>query len=1051
MAKVVHLFKRTKRVSCFIVILTFLYGGITISAQSIRGTVIDSRSNEPVIGASVTVKGEQKKSGTVTDSDGNFNISASALPVTIVIGYIGYRTEEIDVYENSSQIIIPLHENTNFLNQVVVVGYGTQRKADVTGSIATIGQDVIRDIKASGIDQKLIGQTAGVQIQQISGIPGGGTSVKIRGSGSLGAGNEPLYVVDGIPYSAEMNQTSNPLIFINPNDVESISVLKDASSTAIYGSRGANGVIVITTKGGNREQASVNYSSNFGIQQVPQRGRPQMLNQRQYAELQRDKIDINVRRQENRQATLDDYPLEYRDLDALTGKGTDWYNLMLQQAVIQEHNVSISKGADNTRTFFSLGYLNQEGVVRYSGIDRYSAKLSIENKIGNVTVNANLQPSFIDQKRADTNSGRADLIGIAIWANPVVSPYDEQGNLIPYILSPASKYHTAWNFVNPLFALQNNTRHSQMFRNLGSVFAEWEIIKGLKIKTAFSTIFTASKYTAYTPGTVGGANSAPAGLGESSNSRSDGFNRLSENTLDYQKRIKKHLFNVLLGYSFQKNTDKSISLNAGPYANDLIKTINAAQDISGWGESFNQWSMISYIGRINYAYNDKYLFTATFRSDGSSKFGTKNRFAFFPSFAGGWRLSEEDFLKGNKVVSNLKLRASYGKSGNNNIGNYAHLSSISAQSYIFDNTQVTASDIGISNPYLGWEESQQTDIGLDAELFNNRLSLIIDVYNRKSNNMLLNDIIPAITGANSQLTNKGSVRNRGIEIDLNGYPVQQTFVWNAGVSFSLNRNVVLSTNGNNDCILSGNVDGRSSHITEVGKPVGQFFGFILDGLYTAADLADPNVAKYATVYEGAGKYRDLNGDGTITEILDYTAIGNPHPDFIYAIRNHFSCRNFDLGVIINGQYGGNVINGLRMSTDNLQGFFNVGAEWANRWRTPEQPGDGIHCGVVTQTPSLSHRLNNTWVEDATYLRIANVTLGYSLPQSLLKRTGLIKDVRASFTVQNPVTFTRYSGGNPEAQQLGIDNTLAPGLDMTSYPLARTASFGLQVTFLSSKK
>jgi TonB-linked SusC/RagA family outer membrane protein len=1021
-------------------------GITTVSAQQIMGKVIDNRTNEPIIGASVVIKGEQNGSGTLTDLDGNFNVTVSSLPVTIVIRYIGYTPQEIDVYEVSSSLNILLTENINLLNEVVVVGYGTQRKSDVTGSIATIRQDAIRDVKATSIDQKLIGQAAGVQIQQISGIPGGGTSVKIRGNGSLGAGNEPLYVVDGIPYSAEMNQTTNPLIFINPNDIESISVLKDASSTAIYGSRGANGVIVITTKGGGREQVRINYSSSMGIQQVPQRGRPEMLNQRQYAELQRDKIDINVRIQENRQATLDDYPLEYRNLDALTGKGTDWYDLILQQAVVQDHNISLSKGTDDTRIFFSLGYLNQEGVVRYSGIDRYSSKLNIEEKIGNVIINASLQPSFIDQKRADTNSSRADLIGIAIWANPVVSPYDEKGNLIPYVLSPVSKYHTAWNFVNPLFALQNSTRRSQMFRNLGSAFVEWEIITGLKVKSTFNTILTASKYTAYTPGTVGGANSAPTGLGQSSNSRSDGFNWLSENTLDYQKRIKNHSFNVLLGYSLQKNTDKSINLNAGPYANDLIRTINAAQDISGWGESFSQWSMISYIGRINYAYKDKYLFTATFRSDGSSKFGTKNRFAFFPSFAGGWKISDEDFLNSNEIISNLKLRASYGKSGNNNIGNYAHLSSISAQSYIFDNTQVTASNIGISNPYLGWEESQQIDVGLDTELFNSRLSLIIDVYNRKSNNMLLNDIIPAITGANSQLTNKGSVRNRGLEIDLNGYPVEQNFVWNVGVSFSLNRNVVLSTNGNNDRILSGNVDGRSSHITEVGKPVGQFFGFVLDGLYTAADLADPNVAKYATAYEGAGKYRDLNGDGTITEILDYTAIGDPHPDFIYAIRNNFSYKGFDLGLIVNGQYGGKVINGLRMSTDNLQGFFNVGAEWANRWRSPEQSGDGIHCGVVTQTPSLSHRLNNTWVEDATYLRIANVTFGYSLPQNLLRHTALIKNVRASFSMQNLATFTRYSGGNPEAQQLGIDNTLAPGLDMTSYPLARTASFGLQATF-----
>jgi TonB-linked SusC/RagA family outer membrane protein len=917
---------------------------------------------------------------------------------------------------------------------------------DLTGSIATINQNAIANVQASSIDQKIIGQVAGVQIQQLTGAPGGGTSIKIRGSGSLGAGNEPLYVIDGMPYSSQMNQETNPLFFINPNDIESITILKDASSTAIYGSRGANGVIMITTKTGVRDKTQVNYSFNIGIQEVPQSGRPEMLNRRQFAELQRDRIDIAVRRQENREPILDDYPVEYRDLDLLTGKGTDWYGMLLKSAIIREHNVSISGGSDKMRTFFSLGYLNQDGVLKSTGIDRYSAKLTIDNKVGKFLVNASLQPVYIDQKRANTNADRVDVIGVAIWANPVVSPFDENGNLIPFLTSPNSKYHTAWSFANPLYILENTIRNRQEFRNLGSAFVEWEVIEGLKVKTSLSTIFSASKYTLYIPGTVGGANTPPTGLGRSSNSRSHSFNWLSETTLNYQKRFKEHSFNVLLGYSMQKSISRGLNLEAGPYPNDLIETINAAQEINSWDESVGKWSMISYIGRINYSFRDKYLFTATFRSDGSSRFGKNNRFALFPSFAGGWRLSEEDFLKDNKYISNLKLRVSYGKSGNNNIGDYQHLPSIVSGAYVFGSTQVSAPYVGISNPYLGWEESEQVDLGVDVNFFKDRLSLVVDVYNRKSKDMLLNDVIPTITGFGSQITNKGSVRNRGLEIDVSGSPLQGTFSWNAGVSISFNRNVVLSTNANNDRILSGNVDGRASHITEVGKPVGQFFGFILDGIYTAEDINDPNVAKYPTAYEGAGKYRDIDGDGTITETLDYTAIGNPHPDFIYGIRNNFYYKGFDLGVLINGQYGGKVVNGLRMTTDNLQGFFNVGAEWADRWRSPEQPGDGIHAGVVPQTPSLGHRLNTSWIEDASYLRIANVTLGYSLPQSLLKKASFISSVRASLSVQNLYTFTNYSGANPESKQNGVNNTLSPGLDMTSYPLSRTVAFGLQVAF-----
>lgn len=1009
--------------------------------KEIQGRVTDPYG-DAIAGAHVVEKGTSN--GVITDADGNFSLSVSEMAI-IQISYIGYQEQQISVGDQAT-ISVVMVESSRELDDVVVVGYGKLKKIDLTGSITTINQNAISNIQASSIDRKIIGQVAGVQIQQLSGAPGGGTSIKIRGSGSLGAGNEPLYVIDGMPYSSQMNQEINPLIFINPNDIESITILKDASSTAIYGSRGANGVIMVTTRTGHKDKPRVNYSFSIGVQEVPRDGRPEMLNQRQFAELQRDRIDLAVRRQENRAPTPEDYPVAYRNLDLLTGKGTDWYDLLLRSAVVQEHNVSISGGTDQLHTFFSLGYMTQDGVLKFTGIDRYSAKLTVDNKMGNILVNASLQPVYIDQKRANTNAGRTDVIGISIWANPVLSPYDEKGNLISYLTSPQNKYHTAWSFANPLYMLENTIRNRQEFRNLGSAFVEWEIMEGLKAKTSLSTIFSASKQVQYVPGTVGGENTPPTGLGRSSNTHSHSFNWLSETTLNYQKRIGEHALNLLFGYSTQKSITKGLDLSAGPYPNDLIETVNAAQEINAWSETVGKWSMISYIGRLNYSFRDKYLFTATFRSDGSSRFGKNNRFAFFPSFAGGWRISEEDFLKDSPFISNLKLRTSYGKSGNNNIGDFQHLPSIISGAYIFDNMQVSAPYVGISNLYLGWEESEQIDVGVDLGLFKNRLSLVVDFYNRRSKDMLLNDVIPTITGFSSQITNKGSVRNRGLEIDLSGAPLKGPFSWEAGLSISFNRNVVLSTNANNDRILSGSIDARASHVTEVGKPIGQFFGFILDGIYTAEDLKNPDVAKYPTAYEGAGKYRDLDGDGIITEILDYTAIGDPHPDFIYGIRNNFYFKGFDLGVLINGQQGGDIVNGLRMTTDNLQGFFNVGAEWANRWRSPEQPGDGIHAGVVPQTPSLGHRLNTSWIEDASFLRIANITLGYSLPQSIMNKIAFVSSLRASFSVQNLHTFTDYSGANPESKQLGIDNTLSPGLDMTSYPLARTMAFGLQVAF-----
>src|SRR5690606_8627219 len=688
-------------------------------------------------------------------------------------------------------------------------------------AVSTIDMGVTRDLPVSSIDQKIIGQAAGVHIQQLSGTPGGGTSVKIRGSGSLGAGNEPLYVIDGMPYSAGLNQNLNPLLFINPSDIESVSILKDASSTAIYGSRGANGVIMITTKKGRYEQTKINVSSTVGMQQGPHKGRPQLLNEREFAELQRDRIAILVRRTQGREPIPDDYPAEYRNLDALTGEGTDWYDLLLQTAIVQDHNVSVLKGGKDSRLNFSLGYFKQEGTVKHTGLERYSGKLGFESKIGNaVTLGASLQPTFVKQIRTNTNTSRNDVLGVANWANPIMSPYDENGELKPYIQSPVSKYHTAWSFPNPLFVLMETTQSHNRFQNLGMGFAEWQIIPGLTARTSLNTIWSTSENFHFIPSTIGAPNNPPVpGTGRSTTSNGRSFNWLIENTLTYKRSFGEHRFDALLGYTAQKNTSDGLDVNAGPYANDLIETINAAQEINSWGQSVSDWSMISYLGRINYAYRDRYLLTATFRSDGSSRFGSENRFAFFPSVALAWHLSEEDFLKESEAVDNMKLRVSYGESGNNNIGNYSHLAAIHAGSYVFGNEQVTASYVGLSNPFLTWEESRQFDVGLEADLFNNRLSFAIDYYHRKSVNMLLDNVIPTITGFGTQTVNQGNVRNTGVEITLGGTPVSGNFQWNMNLNIAFNRNEIISLNENGDRILSGNNDGNPTHISVVGKPI----------------------------------------------------------------------------------------------------------------------------------------------------------------------------------------------------------------------------------------
>ncbi len=1015
-----------------------------LDVRSIKGKVVDD-TGAPIPGVNILIKGTSK--GVSSAIDGHYSIVIPDDKAVLIFSFVGYLTQEIEVGTRGVLDVILKGENKS-LAEVIVVGYGTSRAKDLTGSVATINQNTIKDLPVSSVDQKMIGQVAGVQIQQLSGAPGAGTSVRIRGSGSLGAGNEPLYVIDGMPYSAGLNQDFNPLLLINPNDIESISVLKDASSTAIYGSRGANGVIMITTKKGQYGRLQINFSSMTGVQVVPKKGRPEMMNQQEFVDLQRNKIDIAVLRAENRKTTLSDYPIEYQNPNQLVGNGTDWYDLLLQSAPIQEHNLSIQKGTQDSKITASLGYFKQDGALKYTGLERFSGKVGFESNLSKtVTIGGNLQVSFVNQNRTNTNSSREDVIGVALWANPLMSPYDSNGQLIPYIRSPQSKYHSAWSFANPLFVLQQTAQLQKQFQSLGSVFVEWNILPDLKFKTSLNTIYASSKYNQFVPSTVGSSNTPPViGTGRSSNSRSDNFNWLIENTMTYSKVINQHRFSALLGYTTQNSTTNGINLNASPYSNDLIQTINASQAISSWGEQVEAWSLISYLGRINYSFADKYLLTATFRSDGSSRFGSKNRYASFPSLGFAWRISEEEFMKNNKVISSLKWRASYGKSGNNNIGNYSSLASINPGAYIFGSNQVAASFVGVSNPYLTWEESNQMDTGLDIELFNNRINLTLDYYNRESNNMLLNDVIPAITGFNSQIVNKGTVRNRGVEISLGANPIANKFNWDLNLNVAINRNMVLSLNDNGDRVLSGNNDNNPTHVTVVGKPIGQFFGFIQEGVYSAADIANPSIIKTAQVYEGNPKYKDVNGDEVISDFLDYTIIGNPHPDFIFGFTNNFSFKNFTLGVILNGQYGGQVMNGLRQTTDNLQGFFNVSREFVNRWRSADNPGDPMLYGVPKLTPSWGHRVNSRWVEDATFLRVSNVTLGYSFPSSLIKRTKLFEACRIYVTSRNLAMFTKYKGANPEAQSRNIDNTLSPGFDMSSYPLATTTSIGVNLSF-----
>ncbi|KAA8476396.1 TonB-linked SusC/RagA family outer membrane protein [Arcticibacter tournemirensis] len=1005
--------------------------------EIISGTISDP-GGEPLIGASVIVKGTTN--GASTDAGGKFVLRVKGnAPVTLLIKYIGYASKEVSASPGQTGLKITLEADGAALEEVVVVGYGQQQKKDVTGSVSTVSAQRLRDLPVTSVDQKLVGQVPGLLITSPTGAPGGGTGIKIRGSGSIGAGDNPLFVVDGFAISNTSGQTYNPLNIINPEDIESITVLKDASSTAIYGSRGANGVVVITTKRGKTGPPVVNVNAYAGSQTIPQKGRPQVLNGTEYAQFRRD-IIVDDRTARGLATTDADIPEAFRN-PAQYGEGTDWYSEILRTAPQYNVDASVRGGSESTRYSFSLGRLTQEGTVRYTDYERYSIQANLESDLSSkLKIGLNLAPTAGTQNRNSFETGFRDIITRALWLSPIVPALDASGNRTPYITSPG-----AIGAPNPLNSLEFAGTKEKFFRGIGSAFAEYEIIKGLKAKYSFNVDYSANRSFNFNPSTVGGESSPPPVVPNSNTGRSNTTNWLSELVVSYDKAFGDHRLNTVVGYTAQEERNETISIFATNYPDDLVKTINAATQIRTWGEGVEKWSLLSYLARVNYSFKDKYLLTATIRSDGSSRFGANNRYGTFPSAAIGWRVSQEDFIKDISWISDLKLRASYGRSGNFNIGNYTYTSSVGRANYAFGgqlaNGRVSTS---LNNRDLTWENSDEFDAGMDLGLFRTRLNLTVDYYNRITTAMLYTAEIPFASGFGSAIVNLGKIRNRGLEVGLNSRILEGDFTWNTNFNISFNRNKVLALNANNDPIYSGRSgEGSYTHKTEVGKPLGQFFGFVMEGLYTdAQDLA--NSPKHPTSVVGSVKYKDVDGNGIIEAVKDFAVIGNPQADFTYGFTNSFGYKNFDLNVLLVGSQGGQILKTANEYLTNIDGVFNVDRKVLNRWRSPENPGDGMT--PTTNGARVIYRdVNSTWVEDASYLRIQNISLGYNFKQSFIGSSQTIKGLRLYGSVQNVATFTNYSGANPEASTSG-SSVLVPGRDFTNYPLPRIVTFGVNMTF-----
>lgn len=1013
-------------------------GTALIRQQTVGGVVTDINGN-PLVGVSVLVKGTSV--GTATDADGRFQIEAKNADI-LIFRNIGYVAQEVTI-GNQKAIEVVLVEETSDLEEVVVVGYGSQQKKDVTGSVASVSMSNVRGQSIASLDQGLSGQVAGVNVSTSNGTPGGGPKIQVRGIGAVGAGSDPLYVIDGFPVPSSSGQQSNPMSSINPQDIESMSVLKDASATAIYGSRGANGVVMITTKRGSSGEPRVQVTMNTGLQQVPQQGRPDLMNGQEFAQFMKESTEDRIRSEEGREPTLEDIPEIYRNPAAI-GEGTDWYDAITRVAPMSEIGVSIGGGTEKIRTFVSAGYFNQGGVLLNTKFDRFSLRANIDADITDrLKVGVNVAPSMTFLKGGVRGQGRDEGFEIA---NPIPPAYNEDGSYNDYIESPGT-----FGIPNPIMFLNQITNKASRTKILTNVFGEFEIIKNLKFRSSFNIDFEDGDSEYFRPSTLGNQNARPPSVPSGNYGNVKYLNWLNENTLTYDYNSESgHSISALAGYTVQSNKFYSARFDGQQFPDDDIESLNAAARVIVGNMDISDWSLISYLARANYSYASKYLVTATVRTDGSSRFGPNNRWGTFPSFALGWRLSEENFLKNSSWIDELKLRASYGFTGNFNIGNYSYVSNIGTRDYVFNGTLGSGRVMTtLANPNLGWERMRELNLGVDFNFLNNRINVTADFYNRNTQDLLLNVEIPQSSGFGTVTENRGDVRNRGVELGILSHNiVSDNFDWSTTFNLSFNRNKVIALGRSSDPIYSGlSSEGNPTNITEIGQPVGMIIGYIHEGIYqNEADLE--NYPAFPGAVPGNMRFRDVNGDGEITPFQDFGVIGNPYPDFNWGITNTLRYKDFDFRVMVVGASGAEMLRATNFYTGNIDGVFNVNRNIKDRWRSPEQPGNGkVPTTTGTGRGRVMYRDSHSlWVEKTDYAWIKNITLGYNLPAALVENRW-ISSMRVYGTVQNAFLFTGYSG-NPEGTNYNRPDTgaLVPGIDYSGYPVPRIYTLGVNVGF-----
>ncbi|MDB4291895.1 TonB-dependent receptor [Maribacter sp.] len=1038
---------------------------------AITGTVLDNEGL-PLPGASIVVKGTA--SGTTTDFDGNFEIVLPANASALIISYIGFRSKEVAIGSETT-FNVSLEPDSAKLDEVVVVGYGTLAKKRVTGSVISITPEAIVNVPALSPESAIIGQVAGVQVQETSGEPGASPNIRVRGSGSISAGNDPLFVIDGIPISRNLTAAGinggvarrrsafqpppvNPLATLNPNDIESIQVLKDASAAAIYGSRGGNGVLLITTKKGSAtEEGKFSFDSFISLQDVA--NKIDLMNASELIEFTTDarnnnylssvpgaSIDDPIGEGDRGDANFE-LPESFINWD---GTDTDWQDAIFKTGVVQNYNFSYASPIRNNTSFFtSVGYYNQKGIVEKAKFERYNLLLNLNSQLSDkLNLDLRVAPTITENQRVPSSAPYfarpPGVIYSALVHSPTVNPFNSDGTFNQ--LNNQSYLGGATTTAsNPLAIIQAVDDQIFQFQTRASLGLTYEILPGLNFKTFGGTYINLYNQDFYRGNTLLYRN-ATEGETYAQATSSTEVNWVWENTLNWEKEFGDHFINAVLGYTAQKDNIVIKQVLADNFPDDLVTTISGGQVFAG-NSVKEQWTLASSLFRLNYAFKDKYLFTGTIRSDRSSRFGADNQTGYFPSFSVGWRVNEESFLQSVDAISELKFRFSWGETGNFEIPNYGAIGLLSPDNYNLAGAEINGLiQSTIPNPELTWEKSQQTNVGLELGLFNNRVFLLADYYTTKTSDLLLNVSISSVSGFQTTLQNLGEVENKGFEIALRTKNFVGDFTWDTDINFSTNKNEVLSLNESNEPIFSAGSAGIR-HVTRVGDPIGSYYGYVVDGIYqTDADIASaPTDTQAPDPSPGDFRFKDIDGDGEITPD-DRTVTGSYFPDFTWGINNRFSYKNIDFSFLIQGVEGNEILNLTSRHLKNGEANFNSYAVFNDRWRSPSDPGNGSYPRADRQTGNHgnNNRPSSFQVEDGSFLRLRNVTLGYSIPTKKLFGD-MVDRLRFYITGTNLFTTTDYLGYNPEVSNIST-NSLTPGEDYGAYPLTRSFTMGVNVTF-----